>query len=139
MSISYQSLDLETESLITSLILQDIEEIQDAQKGKGRAHAPIADDQLALQDQLTAIMAHITLLEDIRIAKSLDDALRLDEHCLQTLSIVNQAKIEDHDAALALQRGEPLPPRSASQRLLEDPAVFASLFVTYLLYDVFLT
>jgi hypothetical protein len=130
MSISYQPLDLETESLITSLVLQDIQEIQNARKGKGRADAPISDDQLALQDQLTTIMSHMTLLDDIRVAQSLNDAICSDAPCLQALSIINQAEIEDHDAALALQRGDPLPPPSASQRSLEDPAVYASLFVT---------
>jgi len=67
MSISYQPLDI---------VLQDIQEIQNARKGKGRADAPISDDQLALQDQLTTIMSHMTLLDDIRVAQSLNDAAR---------------------------------------------------------------
>jgi hypothetical protein len=57
MSISYQPLDI---------VLQDIQEIQNAYKGKGHADAPISDDQLALQDQLTAMMSYMTLLVDIR-------------------------------------------------------------------------
>lgn len=131
MSTSHQSLDLESESLVASLILQDLQEIQDRQKGKSRADAPIADDQLALQDQLAAIMSHMTLLEDVRVAQSLDDALRLDGDYLQNFSIIDQAEIEDHNAALALQRGEALPPPSASQRYLGDASVIASLFVQF--------
>jgi hypothetical protein len=130
MSIAHQPLDLETENPVTSLILQDLQEIQDAQKGKGRVDAPITDDQLALQDQLTAVMSHMTLLEDLRLAHSLDDALRFDGHYLEALSIVNQAESEDHDAALALQRGDPLPAPTECQRSLGDPFILASLCVS---------
>ena len=130
MSISYQSLDLETESLVASLILQDLEEIQDARKGKSRAEAPITDDQLALQDQLAAVMSHLTVLEDIRVAHSLDDALRLDAGYLEALSIINQAEIEDRNAALALHRGDALPPPTASQRAMENPLTLASMSVS---------
>jgi hypothetical protein len=131
MSLTYQPLDWETESLVASLILQDLQEIQDAQKGKGRIDAPITDDQLALQDQLAAAMSHMALLEDIRLAQSLDDALRLDGQCLEALSIVNQAESEDHVAALALQRGDPLPAPTESQRSLGDPFVLALLSVPF--------
>jgi hypothetical protein len=120
MSISYQSLDLETERLVASLILQDLQGIQDAQKGKKRADTPMTDDQLALHDQLAAIMSHMSILEDLHIARKLDDALRLDRDCLEALSIINQAEIEDHNAALALRRGEALPPPSEAQTFLQD-------------------
>jgi hypothetical protein len=123
MSISYQSLDLETEKIVASLILQDLQGIQDAQKGKRRADAPMSDDQLALQDQLAAIMSHMSILEDIHIARNLDDALRLDRDCLEVLSIINRAEREDHDAALALGRGEALPPPSEAQTFLQDRSV----------------
>jgi len=131
MSIVNLPVDLETDSLVASLILQDIEEIQYAHKGKGRADAPVTDDQLALQDQLTAIMSHMTFLNDIRLARSLDDALGLDAHCLEAFSILNQAENEDHNAALALERGDPLPPPSLSQRSLEDPFILALLSVLF--------
>jgi len=127
MSLSYLSLDLETETLAASLILQDLQEIRDAQKGKSRVDIPINDDQLALEDQLTAIVSHLTLLEDARFAQSLDDALQLDNHYLDVLSIVNQGESDDHHAALALMRGESLPPPSVSQRCLQDPSFLASL------------
>lgn len=127
MSISYLPLDLETEILIASLIIEDLEEIQNARKGKSRANAPMIDDQLALQEQLTSMMSHMTFLEDIRLAKSLDTALRLDRHCLEALSVIDQAETEDHNAALALQRGGPLPSPSAAQMSLSDPMAMASL------------
>ena len=121
---------METESLVASLILQDLEEIQDARKGKSRAEAPITDDQLALQDQLAAVMSHLTVLEDIRVAHSLDDALRLDARYLEALSIINQAEIEDRNAALALDRGDALPPLTVSQRAMKDPLTLASMSVS---------
>jgi len=75
-------------------------------------------------------MSHMTLLEDLRLAHSLNDALRFDGHYLEALSIVNQAESEDHDAALALQRGDPLPAPTECQRSLGDPFIFASLNLT---------
>lgn len=131
MSISYQPLDLETERLVASLVLQDLEEIQEAQKGKSRADAPITDDQMALRDQLAAIMSHMTILEDIHIAQNLDNALHLDRDCLEALSIVNQAEADDRNAALALGRGEALPSPSAAQISLQDPSVSAQLSVLF--------
>jgi hypothetical protein len=80
---------------------------------------------------MATIMSRMTFLEDIRIAQSLDDALHLDGHCLEALSVVNQAENDDHRAALALARGDPLPPPSVSQRSMGDPSVTASLFVPF--------
>jgi len=124
--------DLETERIVASLILQDLQEIQDAQKGKRRADAPMTDNQLALQDQLTAIMSHMSILEDMHIAQKLDDALRLDRDCLEALSVINQAEREDRNAALALARGEALPPPSEAQTFLQDHSVIAPLSVPLL-------
>lgn len=113
--------DLESQILVARLTLEDLETLQASQKGKGRFDAFPSDDQLALQDQLDDIAAHLAALEDFRLARSFEEALRLDQGLIDALSVVDQGEREDREAALAVQGGRPLPQPSASQRALENP------------------
>jgi hypothetical protein len=119
MALVYDSLDAESAALVARLTLDDIAEIESRRKNKGRADAAISDEQLALQIQEETLQSVLSSLDDLRFAKSIDYALGTDRNYLAALSVVDRAAEDDHAAALALQRGEPLPSPSQAQRALE--------------------
>ncbi|KAJ7815889.1 hypothetical protein B0H14DRAFT_3745028 [Mycena olivaceomarginata] len=55
------------------------------------------------------------------MARSLDNALELDQPVLSVLSIVEDGLQDDHAYAEALENGRALPAQSEVQRLMEDP------------------
>jgi len=115
-------LDTETSILIARLILDDIEEINGPCKGKSCHIAPSTDEEYAFQVQAESLQTLLVLLEDSLFAQSVDEALCSDQHHLNAVRVVEQGAEDDHRAALALSQGQPIPEKSASQRLLEDPA-----------------
>ncbi|KAG5638838.1 hypothetical protein H0H81_009609 [Sphagnurus paluster] len=112
----------ETYKLIAQLTLQDIDEIDGSRKGKARANAPLSDEQIALRMQREYFQSSIREMNDLAMAKSLHDAIERDHSLLSSLSVMEQAAQDDHNMALALSNGRPLPEKSAAQRLVEDPA-----------------
>ncbi|KAH7916168.1 hypothetical protein BJ138DRAFT_1169480 [Hygrophoropsis aurantiaca] len=115
--------DLDTELLIAKLTLQDIDDIESSRKGKGREGAPLTDEELAFNEQAESIRNLLNLLADYKFAQSIDGALETDRTHLVTFSVLNDAEEDDHLAALALSRGENLPPPTVFQQALEDPSV----------------
>lgn len=130
MSLVSSSLDLESEILIAQLAIKDLHDLKTLDKGKGRFDAPQTDSQMAVCEQLGSLLAHISLLEDIRLARSLDSALRLDGDVLERISVVEEAEKEDRQAALTLHRGQRLPAPSASQAFMEKPHDTLPVYVT---------
>jgi hypothetical protein len=110
---------LETTLFIVQLAINDIAEITDGRKGKKRADAPLSDEEYAFQLQREVMESSLRLIDDYRVAKSLDVALETDRPYLTAIVISEQAAVDDHQAALALSRGEPLPRPSRSQRQVE--------------------
>lgn len=114
--------DIETMQLMAELAIGDLKNISDSRKGKGRWDAPLSDEDLAFQLQNIEIEDLLSLLRDSRVAKSINQAIQVDQSFLTALSIMEEAAVDDHHAALALSRGQALPGPSASQMLLEDTA-----------------
>ncbi|KAF9528770.1 hypothetical protein CPB83DRAFT_298045 [Crepidotus variabilis] len=115
-------LDYETAALIAKLAMEDLDELRGQGKGKARANAPLTDEEYALQLQSQQYQELLTSTEDARIANSLREASATDAAYLEALVVAEQAAAEDRRAALALSRGEALPPVQDCQRRLEDPA-----------------
>ena len=116
------SVELDTAVSIARLTLDDITRVDDARKGKMRADAPLSDEEYAFQIQRELLEDSLRVIDDYKVAKTLDVVLDTDFSCLTALAIMEQTATEDHEAALALSRGGPLLPPSRSQRLLGDPA-----------------
>ncbi|KII88072.1 hypothetical protein PLICRDRAFT_659206 [Plicaturopsis crispa FD-325 SS-3] len=115
-----QDVDLETARLISSLLLDDLADVEATSKGKRRADATPPDAELALRAQSESLRSELMMFEDYCLAKSLDAALQRDRGVLETLCTVDQAEHDDHAAADALSRGQALPPLTASQRRMEE-------------------
>jgi hypothetical protein len=115
-------LDTETSILIARLVLDDIQEVNASRKGKGHAPAPLSDEEYALELHAEGLRSHLEFLEDIRLAKSIDEALQSDQDVLRKMVVLERAELDDHRVAQALSRGETLPEKSPYQRLLENPA-----------------
>lgn len=73
--------DLETSRLISSLLLDDLADVEAAFKGKGRADAPLQDAELALRIQSETLKNEFMVFEDYCLAKSLDAALQRGSWC----------------------------------------------------------
>ncbi|EDR00737.1 uncharacterized protein LACBIDRAFT_312942 [Laccaria bicolor S238N-H82] len=116
--------DLETTLLIAQLARQDLDEVTQSRKGKGRADAPRSDEELAFQYQRGQLSDWLAFLEDAKLAKSIGSAIETDQNILQAFSIVEQAAADDHRAADLLSSGRTLPKPTAAQKQLEDSNFF---------------
>ncbi|KZP05172.1 hypothetical protein FIBSPDRAFT_914959 [Athelia psychrophila] len=112
-------MDLDTEILVVSLVIQDAGDLIAARKGKARADARTPDCELAAEEQLASAKIHLAFLQDCALARSMDTALRLDGDLIHTLCNIDQGEHDDHAAAVAMSRGRPLPAPTPSQRSLE--------------------
>jgi len=121
MALQCDDFDAETSALIARITLDDIEEIGLLRKGKERYDAPLTDADVALQAQAESLQTFLKVIEDYQFARSIDSALAVDQDCLAAFSLVAQGEEDDHRAALALYRGQPLPQASESQKALENP------------------
>ena len=119
MSFLGDGTDPATTALIARLLLEDIEEFNSTQKGKARYNTPPDDAQIALGAQAESLNVILRGLEDFEFAKSLDRALATDFGLVSALSTVALGEQDDHEAALALSRGLPLPPQTDRQRALQ--------------------
>jgi hypothetical protein len=111
--------DIETEALIIALSLTDIEDVEESRKGKLREDAALTDEEVAFNIQAETLKMFLATLQDQRFALSIDEALQADTAALSAFSTINQGELDDHIAALALERGHDLPFPTRSQRLLE--------------------
>ncbi|KAJ7613150.1 hypothetical protein FB45DRAFT_1065239 [Roridomyces roridus] len=119
-------LDPATASLIAQLVLADIEEIRNAAGSPDSDAGDEFDSNYALLAYQEELQATLRSFQDLELARSLDNALELDQPILTVLSAVEDGVRDDHEYAHALENGLPLPPQSENQRLLED-ADFARL------------
>ncbi|KAF7317254.1 RBR-type E3 ubiquitin transferase [Mycena chlorophos] len=128
MSAFLDNVDAESAALMQQLLLEDIDAIQSATKGKGRATDPpiVSNEECALHALAEDTRLAIQYLQDLEMARSIDHALELDQPVLAVLSTLEEGAEDDHRYAQALDSQQPLPPQSEVQMLMEDPH-FAAL------------
>ncbi|KAJ7674385.1 hypothetical protein B0H14DRAFT_3067570 [Mycena olivaceomarginata] len=114
-------IDTATATLISQLTLDDIAEIRHLSKGKSKEGAPLSDAECALAACAEEAQDALRFFQDLEMARSLDNALELDQPVLSVLSIVEDGLRDDHAYAEALENGRALPAQSEVQRLMEDP------------------
>ncbi|KAJ7023992.1 hypothetical protein C8F04DRAFT_1011047 [Mycena alexandri] len=114
-------LDSATAALISQLTLEDIDDLRNSSKGKGRADDPPSDAECALKAYADETQNLLRFLRDLELARSIDNALEFDQPVLSVLSVVEEGLRDDHVYAEALQNDQALPTQSEVQRLLEDP------------------
>lgn len=132
--INDELVDAETAALIAKLALDDLAEALGSRKGKARADALPSDEEIAYQLQTEQYNEWLSIAEDAKFAKSIDDALVTDAAYLDSLITAEEAAAEDRIAAELLSRGEALPVPKSCQMRLEHPAftmepVFISVYV----------
>ncbi|KAF8155218.1 hypothetical protein K438DRAFT_358015 [Mycena galopus ATCC 62051] len=114
-------IDTATAALISQLTLDDIAAIRDSSKGKAREGSPLTDTECALQVYAEEAQDALRFFQDLELARSIDNALELDQPVLSVLAVVEDGLRDDHMYAEALANGRELPPQSEVQRLMEDP------------------
>ena len=114
-------LDMETAALIAKLALDDLADVMVSRKGKGRADSSPSDDEIAFQLQREQFDQWISIVEDAKLAKSIEGALVTDAAYLDAYITAEEAAAEDRIAAELLSRGEALPNPKSCQTRLEHP------------------
>ncbi|KAJ6543150.1 hypothetical protein B0H19DRAFT_1000805 [Mycena capillaripes] len=114
-------IDSATAALISRLALEDINDVRNSSKGKGREDSEPSDAEYALRAFAQEAEDALRFFQDLELARSMDNALELDQPVLSVLSVVEDGVRDDHLYAEALQNGHALPAQSEVQRLLEDP------------------
>jgi hypothetical protein len=113
------SFDLETSILVSEIYLEEIKSLSEDRKGKKRWDAPLSDEELAFELQQQDFLRLLGVLNDAKVARSLDNAVQMDGDMMERSALENQAAADDHEYAQALSRGDPLPAKSAAQRAVE--------------------
>ena len=114
-------LDMETAALIAKLALDDLAEVMGSRKGKGRADSLPSDDEIAYQLQREQYDQWLSIVEDAKLAKSIEGALATDAAYLDAYITAEEAAAEDRIAAERISRGEALPDPKSCQTRLEHP------------------
>ncbi|KAF9450772.1 hypothetical protein P691DRAFT_809609 [Macrolepiota fuliginosa MF-IS2] len=108
-------IDMETSALIAELLYSDMQEILGSRKGKARTGAPLTDAEYALQLQSEQLEGMLTEVQDADIARRMQDALRMDRALIEEMALSEKVAQQDHEAALALERGEAMPRATKEQ------------------------
>jgi hypothetical protein len=87
-------LDTETAALIAKLALDDLADILSSRKGKGRADSLPSDEEIAYRLQSQQFNEWLSIAEDAKLAKSIDDALVTDAPYLDALITAEEATAE---------------------------------------------
>jgi hypothetical protein len=114
-----QFLDCDLAILVAQLILADINEIIATRSHEPSGRLAPADNDLALQVQADDARHLLQFYGDRRVASSLQQSIATDVPLINTLSMVDLAAMDDHQAALALSRGLPLPALTSRQQSLQ--------------------
>ena len=114
-------LDMVTAALIAKLAHDDLADVMGSRKGKARADSLPSDDEIAYQLQIEQYDQWLSIVEDAKIAKSIEGALVTDAAYLDAFITAEQAAAEDRIAAELLSRGEALPDPKSCQTRLEHP------------------
>ncbi|KAF7332835.1 RBR-type E3 ubiquitin transferase [Mycena venus] len=117
-------IDTATAALISQLALDDIAAIRDSSKGKAREGSPPSNEEYALRAYAEEVQDVLRFFQDLELARSIDNALELDQPILSVLSVVEEGVRDDHVYAEVLQDGQILPAQSEVQRLMEDSELF---------------
>lgn len=102
----------ELNALIAQVTLEDINELENGRKRKGKEGAPLTDEEIAFQ--LYAEEAHTILnyVQDYYMAQSIALAIHTDSRLLKALEDEEVVANEDREYALALSQGREPPPRT---------------------------
>jgi len=117
---TFVDLDTETSTLIAELLSSDLEELNLHSKGKSRHGAPPNDAEYAIQLQSEQVESVLTRIRDAQIANRMQEAMRMDQELIQQMVLNEQVARQDHEAALALSRGERLPVSTREQRAVRQ-------------------
>ena len=114
-------LDLEMTKLIAKLALDDLADLMSSRKGKCREDSIPPDDEIAYLLQCEQYNQWLSIVEDAKVAKSIDSALVADAAYLDAFITAEEAAAEDRNAAELLSRGGALPLPKICQTRLEHP------------------
>lgn len=115
--------DLDLVLLSIRFALEDIHQLQTAYPGKARAETVLPDEQLALECQAENLRLLLSSLEDRRIALSFHQAITADSALIENLARLDRVQVDDHNAAQALERNQPLPTLTDDQKWVEGGLV----------------
>lgn len=98
---TFFDLDLETSLLLTRMALEDIEDLLLTYR-QGRLGLPLSDEEYSLQAQAESLRSAIMVIEDSKLAATLDEALHLDKERLSNVRAAEQTALHDHNADMSL-------------------------------------
>ncbi|KIK53426.1 hypothetical protein GYMLUDRAFT_178922 [Collybiopsis luxurians FD-317 M1] len=119
--------DTLTSLLIAQLTLDDISAITSTRKGKARDDSLLTDEQVAFR---LFEQENLALVQTLKLARSLQDAIDSDTDVLSRLSAVDVGAVDDRRYAEALSLGQRLPEKTEAQRALETPLMFQFFSLT---------
>ena len=114
-------LDVELAALIAKLALDDLADIMGSRKGKACDDSLPSDEEIAYLLQSEQYDQWLSIMEDAKLAKSMDSALAADAAYLDAFITAEEAAVEDRVAAEHVSRGEALPVPKNCQTRLEHP------------------
>jgi hypothetical protein len=118
--VGFAGEDHELLSLFAACALEDVHDQQASQKGKARHDAPLNDAEIALRLYAEEAEALAVFSRDRALAHSVDSALTTDRTALAEFMREELDARYDHEMALALAQGRPVPPRP--QAAQQQPA-----------------
>lgn len=94
------------ESLILSLLIEDLEALEAAWKGKAIDGSELADDQVAVMLQKVELQKQIQKMADIRMARSIGRAIQTDGTTVSNLTAEERRSAQDRETACRMS-GQP--------------------------------
>ncbi|KZT06377.1 uncharacterized protein LAESUDRAFT_743524 [Laetiporus sulphureus 93-53] len=101
-------------AMIAELCLDDIDNIESAHKGKGKASTTPTDEEIALQLLAEDARSLLAVSKDAAFARSVDKALEADHALIEELVRMEATARHDREHAFALHRGRLLTERQAA-------------------------
>jgi hypothetical protein len=101
--------DDQSKKIILDLLLQDLQDLQEEQKGK-QTEGRHTDLDLAIDCMRRDIISSQTSIEDEILAHSTSAAISTDQNVLASIQHDERVADQDHRLALAINNGEPAPP-----------------------------
>ena len=124
-------LDMETATLIAKFAHDDLADVMGSRKGKACVDSLPSDDEIAYQLQIEQYDQWLSIVEDAKLAKSIEGALIADAAYLDAFITAEEAAAEDRIAAELLSRGEALPDPKSCQARLEHPSFIMNPDLVY--------
>lgn len=79
----------------------------------------MSDAEYALLLQSEQLEGMLTSTQDAEIARRMQDAMRVDQALIEQIALNERVARQDHEAALALSRGQALPALTKEQMAVE--------------------